>query len=233
MNSVAGGGSFLTLPSLIFAGVAPVSANATSSVALWPGSVAGAIAYREDLSKSGRPFVELSVVSGVGGLLGALILLRTSNATFASVLPYLMLTATLVFTFSRHLTTRFEQSSAAPKRVWVVLLQFAISIYGGYFGGGMGLMMLAGFAMMGMTNIHAMNALKTALAALINLVAIVSFIAAGAVAWRPGIVMVAAAILGGYFGASAARRVAPERARRFVLAVAWSMTGVFFWRAYR
>ncbi len=239
LNSVAGGGSFLTFPSLVFVGVPPVTANATSAVALWPGSVASAIAYRKNLAGSRRSLVTLGVVSTLGGLAGALLLLRTPNETFVRVLPYLLLLAALVFTFGGRLAGRGAGAARRPSLgptgtlVLGAALQLVISSYGGYFGGGMGIMMLATFAAMGMSDIHAMNALKTLLATLINLVAIVAFIAAGAVAWRPGLLMVSAATAGGYFGAALARRLDPKWVKRFVLAVAWAMTAYFFWKAYR
>ena len=114
-----------------------------------------------------------------------------------------------------------------------VWFQLAVSIYGGYFGGGMGIVMLAAFSLMGMTRIHAMNALKTLLAALINFAAIVLFITADAVAWRPGVVMIVTGTMGGYIGARVARKLAPAWVRRFVLGVAWSMTAVFFIKTTR
>ncbi len=232
LNSVAGGGSFLTFPALIFAGVPPVTANATSAVALWPAAVAAAFAYRERLRESESDLVRLSVVSVVGGLVGAVLLLRTPNTTFSRLLPYLLLAATLVFTFGKRLGKRASGAERRLPPAAGVAVQLAIAVYGGYFGGGMGIVMLAALSATGMTNIHAMNALKTVLGALINLVAIGAFIVAGAVAWRPGVVMVVAGTLGGYLGARTAQKIDPTWVRRFVLAVGWGMTAVFFWRAY-
>jgi uncharacterized membrane protein YfcA len=242
LNSVAGGGSFLTFPSLLIVGIPAVAANATSAVALWPGSLAGAIAYRDELAESHRLLLRLAAASVAGGISGAVLLLRTSNSTFLHVLPYLLLAAALVFTFGARVTNRLRNPSTAlgpvgvpatpTINVGIVLVQYLIALYGGYFGGGMGIVMLAAFSALGMTNIHAMNALKTTLATLINLVAIVAFIAAGAIAWRPGIIMVTAATLGGYFGARAARRVPATLVKRFVLCVAWTMTAYFFWKTY-
>jgi uncharacterized membrane protein YfcA len=233
LNAVAGGGSFVTFPSLIFAGVAPVLANATSSVAMWPGAVASAIAYRRELEGSRRSLAWLSAASLVGGAAGALLLLRTSNVTFSLILPYLLLVASLVFTFGPRLNALLRARELRMSPAGGVWFQLAVSIYGGYFGGGMGIVMLAAFSLMGMTQIHAMNALKTLLAALINFAAIVLFIAAGAVAWGPGIVMIVTGTMGGYIGARVARKLSPAWMRRFVLGVAWGMTAVFFIKTYR
>jgi uncharacterized protein len=233
LNAVAGGGSFLTFPALVLTGVPAVSANATSAVALWPGSVASAYAYRGDLAESRRFLSLLATASVVGGLVGAGLLLFTSNATFVRILPFLLLVATLVFTFGARLNERLLGAHARVSVTAGAVIQLGISVYGGYFGGGMGIVMLAAFAAMGMTHIHAMNALKTFLATLINLVAIVVFIAAGAVAWRPGIVMILSGTVGGYVGATVARRVDAARVRSFVLVVAWTMTAYFFWKASR
>ncbi len=230
LNSVAGGGSFLTFPSLVCVGVPPVIANATSAVALWPAQLASTVAYRRELAGVRRWILALAIVSAAGGFTGALLLLHTSNAIFSRVIPYLLLGASLLFTFGKRFTTSPPGSVGGLRRA--VVAQALVAIYGGYFGGGMGIVMLALFSTLGMTNIHAMNALKTMLAALINLVAISTFIAAGAVAWRPGIVMVTAATLGGYFGAAGARHIRPALIRRFVLIAAWSMTAYFFFRAY-
>jgi uncharacterized membrane protein YfcA len=232
LNSVAGGGSFLTFPALVFVGVPPVVANATSAVALWPGSVAGAFAYREELPKLRGTLVPFAVVSALGGLAGAVLLVRTSDATFVALLPFLLLVASLVFTFGGSLTSRLGQHATRSARLAVLSLQLVVSVYGGYFGGGMGILMLAAFSAMGMTHIHTMNALKTVLATLINGVAIASFVAAGVVDWGPGLVMVTAGLAGGYLGADRARRLPPEQVRRFVLGVAWAMTAWFFWKAY-
>ena len=231
LNSVAGGGSFFTFPALLFVGIAPVTANATSAVALWPAALSASLAYRRELEHSKHVLVPLAAASAVGGLIGAVLLLRTPNTTFARAVPYLLLGASLIFTFGRKIAAGWRDR-ASPSSVCGVLFQFVIAVYGGYFGGGMGIVMLATLSLMGMTNIHAMNALKMLLGTLINLVAIVIFIAAGVVAWQPGIVMIVGATCGGYAGARVARRLDPEWVRRFALAAAWIMTALFFWKAY-
>ena len=228
LNSVAGGGSFFTFPALLLSGVAPVSANATSAVALWPAALAASFAYRDDLRASQRMLVTLSGVSALGGLVGAVLLLRTPDATLSRIVPYLLLAATLVFTFGRQLVVKADAALTRGVVLRGMLLQFGIAVYGGYFGGGMGIVMIAAFSLMGMTDIHAMNALKSVLGTLINLVAIALFVAAGTVAWKPGLVMIVAATCGGYIGAKTARRVEAAKVRRFVLVVAWATTTYFF-----
>ena len=231
LNSVAGGGSFLTFPTLLYAGVTPVVANATSALAMWPGSMSSAVAYRRELVLGPR-IVVLSVASVVGGLAGAILLVRTSDTSFMRLLPWLMLLAAGTFTFAGRLSP-VKQASSAPgdRTLWVLAaLQCVIAVYGGYFGGGMGIMMLAMFAVAGMTDIHEMNGLKVVLAAATNGVAIVAFIVTRQIAWAPGLLMVAGSILGGYAGAAMARRVDRRAIRAFVIAIGWTMTIYFFVR---
>jgi uncharacterized membrane protein YfcA len=235
LNSVAGGGSFISFPALLFAGVAPVTANATNTVAVWPAGLASAFAYRRELVQPRAVLVTLGAASLIGGLAGSVLLLRTRESTFVALIPWLLLAATLVFTFGGALTKKVvaRGAVAGPALGAAALVQLVISVYGGYFGGGMGIMMLATLALMGMTAIHEMNALKMLLGVLINGVAVVAFVVAGAVAWTPGIVMIVAATLGGYAGAAIARKLDPKWVRRFVLLVAWGMTAYFFAHAQR
>ena len=237
LNSVAGGGSFLSFPSLILSGVPPINANATSTVALWPGTAASVTAYRAELAAHDRPLVILlSAVSLLGGVLGALLLLRTSQTTFARLLPYLLLLATVLFTFGGAFTGRMRKWLAAGERrspgsvAFVSVVQMVIATYGGYFGGGIGIMMLAALSLLGLENIHEMNALKTLLATVINGIAVVTFIIAGIVAWPQAVVMLTGAILGGYGGAAYARKLDPRLVRYFVIAVGTAMTLYFFLR---
>jgi uncharacterized protein len=239
LNSVAGGGSFISFPALVFTGAPVIPANATNTVALWPGSVASAGAYRREMVTAGRLLLLLCSVSVFGGYLGALLLLGTRPATFKALLPWLMLAATLLFTFGGEVTKRLRTRIPTHKApswmgtVGVCLLQFVISVYGGYFGGGIGILMLATLALMGMTDIHTMNALKTVLASLINGIAVVTFVAAKQVLWAQASVMIVGAILGGYAGASLARRLNPGAVRTFVIVVGFAMTAAFFWRELR
>jgi len=231
LNSVAGGGSFLAFPALLFAGVPPVPANATTTIALWPGGIASAFAYRRELADERRMLGPLGAAALLGGLAGSLLLLRTPEATFVLLIPWLLLFATLLFTFGAPLARRLTGSTRLPVGL-ASLAQLAISVYGGYFGGGMGIMMLAVLTLLGMTHLHRMNALKNVLSAIINGVAVVAFVVAGAVRWGPGVVMIAGGIAGGYLGATTARRIDPRYVRVFVLVVAWTMTLYFFSRTY-
>ena len=245
LNSVAGGGSFITLPALLWWGVPPVAANATSTFALWPGSVSSAWAYRREVAATDRgSLVRLIVVSLAGGLLGARLLISTSDTSFMRLLPWLMLLAAATFTWGGRVTARLwgprsngigtdgAGTAGGSKALvpWALLIQLAIATYGGYFGGGMGIMMLTTLAVAGMTDIHKMNGLKTVLATAINAVALGEFAARGAIAWAPGVVMVAGGVIGGYTGAAVARRVEGRVVRLFVIAVAWTMTAYFFVR---
>jgi uncharacterized membrane protein YfcA len=231
INSVAGGGSFVAFPALLFAGVPAVPANATNTIALWPGTVASAFAYRQELRESRGELVPLGIAALLGGAIGSIALLRTSDHTFVLLIPWLLLFATALFTFGGRVTGRLANRVQASRKV-AVGAQFVISLYGGYFGGGMGIMVLAILSVLGMTDIHRMNSIKAVLGALVNGVAVVAFVIAGAVAWAPGVVMIAGGILGGYLGAAGARQVSPKAVRQVVLVVAWLMTGYFFFRTY-
>ncbi len=238
LNSVAGGGQFLTFPMLIFAGVPVVNANATSSVAVWPGTVASTIGYRRELAEQGRLLWTLSAASVVGGILGAVVLLRTPQATFAALIPWLLLLATLLLIFGGSLVVKLRQRLGGGTEltrggiIGLAIMQVLLGIYGGYFGGGMGFVMLAAMAFIGLTNLHVMNGLKTALASCINGVAVATFVLAGAVAWPEAIVMLIGAIIGGYGGAHYARQLDPNLVRRFTITVACAMTGYFFVKQY-
>jgi len=236
LNAVAGGGSFIAFPALLFTGVAPVAANATNTLALWVGVTASGGAYRKHLNISKRVLIPLIVTSIAGGLAGALLLLRTPPQTFLRVLPWLLLGATLLFAFGKHLTGRIsagisrESSNAAV--AGACIFELFVAVYGGYFGGGMGIMNLAMLAAIGMTDMHAMNALKVVLGGFINGVATVTFVVTGAIVWRQGAVMTIGAIIGGYFAAHYAQRLPQIWIRAFVIAVGSAMTVYFFVRAY-
>ncbi len=233
LNAVAGGGSFFVFPTLIFTGVAPIRANATTTVALWPGSLASVGAYRAQF-RSSQYTIVLGAVSLLGGALGAVLLLRTPQAAFERLLPYLLLSATLLFAVSPRLTAAMRATSArsaGPSRrglAGVSLVQLVIAIYGGFFGGGIGILMLATLSLMGFKNIHTMNALKTLLASCINGVAVATFVVAGAVAWPQAVVMIAGGVIGGYAAAHYATKLPPAWVRRFVIAVGALMTLYFF-----
>jgi uncharacterized membrane protein YfcA len=230
LNSVAGGGSFITLPVLLYWGVPPVAANATSTLGLWPASLASGLAYRDELAAIGRPIVWLTVASLAGGWVGGRLLVETSDTSFLRLLPWLMLAAAMTFTFGGELGAGPRRFKLHRARWWALPLQAAISIYGGYFGGGMGIMMLAVFSASGMTNIHEMNGVKSMLAVAINSVALAEFISHGAIRWGPGLTTAVGGIVGGYAGAWMARRLNRHHVRQFVTIVGWTMTAYFFLR---
>jgi uncharacterized protein len=225
LNAVAGGGSFITFPTLIFTGVSPIAANATNNTALWVAGLASVGAYRRDLDVERRTMLILS----------SLALLYTSGDVFKKLIPYLLLVATCVFiggeSFKKWLQSLRQTASPKPiPLVYLIIAQLLISIYGGFFGAGIGILMLATLTFFNFKNIHAMNALKTFLATCINGIAIVPFLFAGIIAWHQVILMAVGGSLGSYVVASSARKVPAQIVRRFVSIVAISMTIYFFVR---
>jgi uncharacterized membrane protein YfcA len=232
INSVAGGGSFITFPALIFTGVPSIIANASSTMALIPSSLASVWAYREDFRElEGFPFRPLFAVSLCGGAIGALLLLYTSQRTFDFVLPWLMFTATGLFTFGRQIS-RFLKPRVHIGVATVVLIQLLISTYGGYFGGGVGFLMLATWTVFGVVDIHVLSAHRNMLGATMNSVAVALFIAAHKIWWPQTLVMLGGAVIGGYGGAWSAKRVDPRYVRAAITAIGVSITIVFFLRQH-
>ncbi len=236
INSVAGGGSFLTLPVLTSCGMLSKAANATSTIALWPGTLASFGAYRREMAARPRLAVVLGIISLVGGTLGAWVLLHTPQLTFDRLLPWLTLFATVLFVFGPRISARFKLSLGEDDDHRSLLktgtIQFFIAIYGGYYGAGAGIMMLAVLALLGLKNIHAMNAFKTLLAGTFNGAAVVMFILQGIVRWPEALWMMGGAVVGGYGGASLARRLPPAFIRGLVIFVGVATTIYFFWRAH-
>jgi uncharacterized membrane protein YfcA len=228
INSVAGGGTLITFPALVWIGLPSTVANATSTVAIWPGSLGGVWGYREDLEGTPKNTYLLVVPSCVGGLIGAVLLRMTPTDVFDRIIPLLILFATLLFMVQepvqRALGTTGRTHTGSP--AWlggVLVFQFLVSVYGGYFGAGMGILMLAAFGVMGFTDIHQMNGLKAFLALCINGIAAVYFIWRGMVSWPHALVMAIAAISGGVWGAGLARHFGPKGVRRAVVVIGFSM----------
>jgi uncharacterized membrane protein YfcA len=246
INAVAGGGTLLTFPSLLWAGhLSAIAANATSTVALWPGQLGSLWGYRSELGTSRRAMVTLAVPSLLGGALGATVLLRTGNDTFKMLVPYLILLATMLFMAQEPLTRWLRKRVAgrpksdpskavAPaaaeehlsRRRWAAVLgfQLLVAVYGGYFGAGIGILMLAAFGYLGFTNIHRMNGLKNINGMCINAVAAGMFIANGLVCWPLAVLMAAGAILGGYAGAGTARKLGQKNVRRLIVLIGFGLT---------
>lgn len=229
LNAVAGGGSFLTLPALVFTGVPPVVANATGTVALLPGYLAGAWGFREDTAPPpGLSMRLLVALSLAGGAAGAALLLVTPEATFRRVVPWLLLAATALFAFGPWLRQRLAGGAPSPFKAVAGLL--AVAAYGGYFNGGLGILLLALFGLLGQTSLHAMNGLKNGVSALLTAIAVAIYAAGGVVQWPQALVMMLAATAGGYGGARVARHIPAQWLRGGIVATGLVMAGVFFWR---
>ncbi len=227
MNSVAGGGSFLSFPALIFAGVPPISANATNNFAMWVGTIGSARGYKEEIVEHRGLLLPVISISVVGALIGACALLLTPSTLFERLIPWLLLFATAVFAISPWLV-RNKEGDAPKHSVWQLIVQFFVSIYGGYFGAGMGIIMLAILQFTGLPNFNAQNAIKNALTVTINGVALIPFVIARVIDWRFAIPMAVIALAGGYFGAKFFRRVPQKYSRAIVLAIGIAMTALFF-----
>lgn len=237
INSIAGGGTLISFPALMYIGVPPVMANATNTVAIWPGSFAGVLGFREDIKKLQRWLLWLMIPSLLGGFTGAEILLRTPEKTFERIVPLLILSATLLLAaqevISRKLNRFMSAHGGTTSRGWIVFaftFQFFVSVYGGYFGAGMGILMLAALGLIGMHDLHQMNGLKNLLAICINGVAAVYFALHGAVAWTHVLIMAIASILGGFTGARLAHRLGRKFVRAAVVVIGLVMTVVLFVR---
>lgn len=228
-NSVAGGGMLLVFPALVGLGVPAVAANATSTVALWPGGLSSMLGYRDAL-RGVRTWARALVgPSLLGGLIGAWLLTRSSDAQFKAVVPWLVLAGTLLFMAQKRVgawlrdrigvATQLasgEDTLPPPPGRWAALVQFALAIYGGYFGAGAGIIMLAAFGLMGLTNVHQMNGLKNFLALLFNFVAIVTFTISGLVQWRLAIVMAVGSTIGGHYASRYAQRTNQDVVRQLI-----------------
>ena len=228
MNAVAGGGSFIAFPALLLVGVPAIAANVTTTISTVPGQFASVWAYRHDIRAATQFDIRaLLAVSVVGGLIGALILLATPSAVFAGVLPWLMLLATSIFAFGNFAPKSILQHFTIGMR-GVLVAQFFIAVYGGYFGAGIGFMMLAALTLYGMRDIHAMNGLKLVLALCMTVVSSIAFAWSGQVYWTQALVMCIAGLIGGYSGALAAKRIKPEFVKVFVVILGASLTVYFF-----
>jgi hypothetical protein len=239
MNAVAGGGTLVTFPALLLLGTSSLVANATNTLALVLGTLGGVYGYRRQLA-SVRPWLTRFVpVSIVGGLVGAILLTVTGEQIFSRLIPFLLLFATVVFvlqgTFRRF--AGFGDSDAPPhphgRAVGLaVFYQLGVAIYGGYFGAGIGILMLASLGFLGLTDIHETNALKTVLASLINLVAAIYFIAVDLIDWPKAAVMTAGALVGYFVGAHYAQRIPQRRVRQIITTIGFLISAVFFYKQF-
>ena len=226
MNAIAGGGTLLTFPALVGLGVPPIVANATSTVALWPGSLTSMWSYRDALGGARSWTVRWALPSLAGGITGALLLLRTPEGVFAASVPWLIWGATLLFVLQgpvmRWVVGHVQPVTGGelpPPRTGFLFYQFLVAIYGGYFGAGAGILMLAALGMMGLTNIHTMNGLKNWGGLNINIVAVLIFGVSGIVDWPVALVMAVGAAIGGAIGARMAQRVGQHWVRRAIIGI--------------
>lgn len=239
LNALAGGGSFITFPTLLFIRVPPVEANATNTVGMWTGLLASGGAYLHKLHAPRRLLMALVITSILGGLSGGLLLLKTPQHTFLHLVPWLLLGGTLLFMFGNQLrrvgSARMDLDGLNDSSTALALacaFEFLVGVYGGYFGAGIGFMNLGMLSLLGMREVHAMNALRTLLAVTINVAAVAAFIVAGAVWWRYCVVMIVGALLGGWFGARYAQRADPRKIRYFIITLGLSMSLYFFVTVY-
>ncbi len=235
LNAVAGGGSFITFPMLIFTGVSPIVANATNTMAMWVGSLSSVGAYRRDFAVERSVLILLTVTSLVGGTIGSIALLYTSADVFRKLIPYLLLLATCVFIFGEYFkqwlqSFDLKRSNKSTQLGYLAIVQLAIAIYGGFFGAGAGILMLAALTLFSFKDMNMMNALKSFLGTCFNGIAVILFMVAGLITWPQAILMSIGGSLGGYILARFSRQIHPHIIRRFVSIVAIGMTVYFFVR---
>ncbi len=240
VNAVAGGGTLITFPALLAFGTPSVIANATSTLALVTGTAGGVYGYRRQIATV-KPWLRRFVpVSLVGGLLGGILLTVTREAVFARMVPFLLLFATVIFLaqgmFRRFAGLTDKADAARPRHqaIWAaVVFQFFVALYGGYFGAGIGILMLASLGFVGLTNIHEMNGLKTVLASLINLVAAAWFIFAGLIDWPKAAVMTVGALAGYFLGAHFSQSIPQQRVRQIITAIGFLISAALFYKQFR
>ena len=233
MNAVAGGGTFVSLPALTAMGLPGTVANASSSTALLPGALASVWAYRRDIAPLGGVGTRaLALLSLAGGLVGAVLLLATPESAFGLIVPWLLLAASLALAAGPRLNRGLRRFGLRAGPRGILAAQFLLGVYGGYFGGAVGLMMLAGWSLLSEIDIAVLTPLRTLMTAAANTVAVLLFAASGAVSWLPALAVMAGAIAGGYVGARLGRRLPRVVLRGLILAITFGTTLVFFARAY-
>ena len=235
INSIAGGGTLITFPVLIWLGLDPKVANATSTVALWPGLFGGLFGYRRELEHSSQLLLRLGLTSVIGGALGAALLIWTPSPVFARLVPFLILFATVLFMAQGSINQKLRLQPIVPEpgKFWwlgAIAFQFFSSIYGGYFGAGNGILMLAVMGLLGLHDIHRANGIKNFLGICINSIAVLSFSLSLLVVWPDALVMAGAALLGGYFGASMAVRIGQVWVRRGIVVIGLTIFFVMLWK---
>lgn len=240
INAIAGGGTLVSFPTLVWTGVSPIMANATNTLAMVPGAWGGLWGYRREVRETPKHYLYLLIPSLIGGVIGAVLLKRTPEKTFADLVPFLILFATVLFMVKEPIQ-RFLKSSQATQhptqhtvtRSWLISVSFyqlLISIYGGYFGAGIGILMLSGLAIIGLSNIHQMNGLKNLFGSMINAVAAVYFIVAGLIEWKSAVLMCVGSTIGGYAAAGLARKLGQKFVNRAVIVIGLAMAVSLFFK---
>lgn len=230
LNAVAGGGTFLTFPALVWTGVPPIMANATATLTALPGYLGSAWAFRRDVGNEGSLGLGWIILVGAcGGLLGSLLLLVTTANDFSGIVPWLLLAATVLFAVGPKFQVMTMAGGRTCPQILAVIAIFAVSVYGGYFNGGLGIMLLAVFGLIGFRNFHGMNGLKNVMSSLLSAVSVLTYAAAGLITWDAAVVLALATTVGGYLGARLSRRIRDPRPLRFgVVAIGAGMTAAFF-----
>jgi uncharacterized protein len=241
LNAVAGGGSFLSFPALLGTGIQPVQANATNTVALWPGQVTSIAAYREDIRKNTRLLMPMSLAGLIGGTIGAIVLLNTPQTTFLHLVPWLLLVAATLFAISRPILRWLDRRAVArhlragtqpqpPRRRLVFLCTVVVCCYIGYFGAGAGFVIITLLSLFGLEDLNEINALKVVSTSMANGVAFLIFVVSGNVEWRYCLMAMVACAIGGYTSARLARLVPQSVLRTLVIVIGFGMAAWFFWR---
>jgi uncharacterized protein len=241
LNAVAGGGSFLSFPALLGTGIQPVQANATNTVALWPGQVTSIAAYREDIRKNTRLLMPMSLAGLIGGTIGAIVLLNTPQTTFMRLVPWLLLVAATLFAVSRPILRWLDRLAVArhqragtqpqpPRRRLVFLCTVVVCSYIGYFGAGAGFLIITLLSVFGIEDLNEINALKVVSTSMANGVAFLIFVVSGNVEWRYCLMAMVACAIGGYTSARLARLVPQSVLRNLVIVIGFGMAAWFFWK---
>lgn len=230
LNAIAGGGTFLTFPALVWAGLPPIVANATATFAALPGYLGAAWAFRDTVKTDGRPKLAWLIGTSIlGGLIGALLLLITPASVFSGVVPWLLLFATAIFAVGPTLVKRMMAAGFQLSDYATLAVVMLVSIYGGYFNGGLGIMLLAAFGIIGMVDLHRMNGLKNLISAILSVVSVIAFSVAGVIDWGSLIVLGTACAIGGYVGGGLAKRVRNmAMLRAFIIVIGLVMSAAFF-----
>ena len=238
LNSIAGGGSFITFPALLFVGVPPISANATNTFSACAGYISGAYAFRKDILKDKANLLKITLISLAGGISGAWLLLQTPEALFLEAVPWLLLFATVLFIFGGQLNTQLKKLSSKHKHastlgvLLLLILLFGVCVYGGFFNAGLGIISLSYLALAGYKDINLMNGIKLLISSFVSLIAIVLFVFDGVIDWYAGTVVLLGTLAGGYYAAHFSRKLPQQWVRNFVIVASCGITVYFFYDVY-